>query len=215
MSRVTTHNVTLSRNARHDLEELLNHRKWKLRFKYGGNENDNINPCIRVIDNSQIKNPLQSYEYNGKTIQFGGKSIRAYQCSYIVNNPITPPRNRTISHICGRPFQSYEYSVSWSACIEPTHLTLETIQENNTRKRCHLFIRNYALKLINPHDWDKDETQVFYVSDVPQNEKIRIAKEFIKGKTSDMTALKDYKCNCSKKCFITYGNRQYQNMENE
>lgn len=204
------YNLRVPSQAIDDLNDMLIHGKWKYRFHYGGN--DRINPCIRVQRNSTSNNPLKNYIVNGHKITFGSNTIRAYQASYIAHYRRTPRKGKTVSHICGRPKKAKDYFDSWSACIEPTHLRQETIQENNKRKTCHLFIRHYTD--YQNWDWENIENdKVIFVDDVPGNIKVKIAKLYIKGKATDMEAMEDYKCECTKKCFITYGKRKYVNVD--
>ena len=206
----SVYNYRLSADAKEDLRVLLEEKEWKYRYEYGGS--NAIKPCIRVIYNTKIQpNPLRKHDYNinGETIKFGDTKIKPYQASFAYSTGRTTKKYKRISHICGRPLPSYCYAVSWSACIEPTHLIQESMKRNNRRKRCHLFIRNYALK--NMYKWTDNSKKTLFVSDVPPEEKVRIAKEFIKGKNKDMEQLGDYECNCTNRCFITYANCQYDN----
>ena len=57
-------------------------------------------------------------------------------------------------------------------------------------------------------------TCVIKVRDVkPPSLKIKIAKQYIKGKNIDMQVLGNYQCECTQKCFITYGDRVYRNID--
>ena len=170
-SKGSKHNLRVPSTAIEELNEIIVHGKWKYRYTYGGN--DHIKPCIRVINNANNKNPLKNHTVNGHKITFGGSTIRPYQASYITSYWRTPRKGMTISHICGRPMNAKDYYDSWSACIEPTHLRQETIQNNNKRKRCHLFIRHW----VDYQNWDwinqENDKVIFcllYTSPSPRDE---------------------------------------------
>lgn len=203
------------------LDKLLTESEWKHCILYGGSKRLDILPCKRIKDYKKCKpkpNVLRTYGIN-----WGGETLEAYQCSFIKyyktipnivvnwndNNDDIECKNtaldentfETISHICLSP------SVSGiNPCIEPTHMELETIRDNNDRRNCHHLIKMYESKMR----W-KGEIPIgpIFVDDLSQDDKFMIAKTMhISNKRKE--SMKYYHCNHWPSCFVNYGEIKQQ-----
>ena len=85
-----------------------------------------IKPCKRLKrDSNKRYNILPLY-----------RALTAYKVTFFAANGFIPTQKKEIDHQCGDPTPNKR-----SKCVEPTHLKIDTRQNNQTRKTCHHYIR--------------------------------------------------------------------------
>ena len=198
-----------------EFNKHLNESDWNRYILYGGSKRLDILPCKRIKDYKQTtpkENTLKKYGIN-----WGGENLEAYQCSFIAHYKTVPnidtnwnkyndddfkqikldqDNSETISHVCLSPAIT-----GINACIEPTHMELETIFDNHDRRNCHRLIKVFESKIR----W-KGVVPIgpIFVSDLSQDDKYMVAKTYhISNKKKEL--MKYYECNHWPRCFINYG----------
>ena len=77
-------------------------------------------------------------------INKGPARLLPYQVSYMRKYKKFPVRLLCVSHLCGMGYKKRRTYLN--LCVNPQHLTSESIPENNRRKKCHRLILEFMRK---------------------------------------------------------------------
>ena len=154
---------------------------------------DRCKPCLRFKTENGI---LPNLDNN---TGIGPNKLTPTQIGFIAHHKYLPFNRRNvndekleISHICGNATNSKN-----SLCIEGSHMRLETNKQNQDRRKCHNYIRQFVNECKKYSDVITIGTiKVFDVNKRLTHKGIKYLRKY--GK----------KCCCkcrNKKCFINYG----------
>ena len=149
--------------------------------KYGGSEDEVIEPCLRV-------RKIKQYSIGGhkcRSYTVGFIKHHGYHPNEIIDEETEVPLE--ISHKCANPRNKKQ-----SLCIEGTHMKLETHEANQTRTICHNYIRKY---------WEKHKNNDSCITTGP------LTVEIVNEQLSNLYPFDVFvfECDCDDDCFINFG----------
>lgn len=133
----------LSEDQLNDIKALFNKKEWKTGFKYGSRDND-IKPCIRLINpEKEFNNPISDL--------YGGWTLNCYEAAYIKQHKRIPTDK--LSHQCDSVYKKRRKKhivdpkerkkLMSTNCVEGTHIICEPYTNNRARDTCHNKIRKW------------------------------------------------------------------------